>query len=170
MQIKNIGSTSGMKIEDFGELSSIRAKLGRVVFGGVGWKYRGSANHQTQSRKPTAGSYIKNDVHLVPQCRERVSRNGRTPPLAMKGHSGKRQRSAGKLMCDGADYPLTGAVRLLVCRILRLGVQVCRALRGTSAPVPPTRSGGGKIKPCCCGGCLCNGYKRGGRPRTAADL
>jgi len=170
MQIKNFGSTSGMKIEDFGELCSIRAKLGRVGFGGVRMKYRGLANHQTQSRKPAAGSYQQNEVTLSARIGKRVSRNGRTPPLAMKGHSRKSTRSEGKPMCDGAGYLLTGAVRLLVCLTLRLGVQVCRALRGTSAPVPPTRSGGGKIQPCCCGGCLCSGYKRGGRPRTAADL
>ena len=170
MHIKYFGSTSGVQNLYTLNLCSIRAKLGRVGLGGVGWMCRGSANHPAQSRKPTAGSYSKNDVHLLPQCRERVSRNGRTPPLAMKAHSRKSTRSAGKPMCDGAGYLLTGAVRLLVCRTLRLGVQVCRALRGTSAPVPPTRSGGGKIKPCCCGGCLCIGCKRGGRPRTAADL
>jgi len=39
--------------------------------------------------------------------------NGRTPPLATKPHSRKRQRSEGKLMCDGADYLLTGGVRLV---------------------------------------------------------
>jgi len=93
MQIKNFGKTSGMKIEDFGELSSIRAKLGRVGIGGVRWKYRGSANHQAQSRKPTAGSYNKNDVHLVPQCRERVSRTGEHP-RSRHGHTAGRAREA----------------------------------------------------------------------------
>jgi hypothetical protein len=159
-----------MKIKDIGELCPIRAKLGRVGGCGAGGKFRGLSIRCPQSRKPAAGSYSKNDDHLLPQCRERVSRNGRTPPLAMKGHSRKRQRSAGNYKRGGADYLLTGAVRLLVKWTLRLGVQVCRALRGTSAPVPSTRSGGGKINSCCCGGCLCSGCKRGGRPRTAADL
>jgi len=159
-----------MKIEDIGKRCSIRAKLGRVGGCGAGGKFRGLSIRCPQSRKPAAGSYIKTDVHLLAQCRERVSRNGRTPPLAMKAHSRKSTRSAGKLMCDGAGYLLMGGVRLLVCRTDRLDPAVRWLLRGTSRGVCSTRSGGGKIKPCCCGGCLKRGCRSGGRPRTAADL
>jgi len=144
--------------------------LGRVVGCGVGGKFRGLSIRCQQSRKPAAGSYQQNESTLSASIGQRVSKTGEHPRSRETQHSGKRQRSAGKLKRVGADYPLTGGVRLLVCRADRLVPAVCRALRGTSRHVLRARSGGGKINFACCGGCLKRGCRSGGRPRAAGGI